>query len=431
LDDIDSIIRKRESSQVVLPKRKQSKLKEIAAGTVLTLSVATGIAQVAPGVVSEVNRVQDAVSQNQTDIRMSELPTDQFIKEYKARFPNVKLGFTFSPEEFGLSAQNMHTKEGEKTYKKAMDALDKLIKVYGFKEIRLGLRWDTPFEFYKPFLDKMIADGANIVINLGIKVNRWPEQHVPEEDKAELKRISENSGVVHMTDNIAVKSIAFEVETYRKLKATYTPKQLEQITSYQINNEADNPYGLDPVVIGDDVKMASILALLKEFPDAKIDMNSAGPMNIRQIINFYKKIMDEMPSIRANKQLIIAVDDYSVTFGTIKMQFFGDVDVQNSTPLGKINNRFIDRIWNNEYEALLQFSREYDVPIRIDEAGLSWGEEVRPDPVKDAKYELVSASEILDPKVKSTLMVWDMQKLLQNPTRANKEVLKIFQAINN
>ena len=140
--------------------------------------------------------------------------------------------------------------------------------------------------------------------------------------------------------------------------------------------------------------------------------------------------MEEMPSIKVNKQLIIAVDDYSVTFGTIKMQFFGDVDLENSTPLGKINNRFIDRISNNEYETLLQFSREYNVPIRIDEAGLSWGDEVRPDPVKDAKYELISASEILDPKVNSTLMVWDIQKLMQNPTRANKEILRMFQAIN-
>lgn len=425
LDEIYELIKSRESTQVVKTKRKPNRFKNMLAGAVLALSVATGVAKVAPGMVNEGSRIQDAFSQNQTDVRLSELPTDQFIKEYKVRFPNAKLGFTFSPEEMGLTPEIMHTKEGEKIYQQVLDTLDKLIKVYGFKEVRLGLRWNIPFEFYVPFMDKIIEDGADLVPNFGPKVNHWPELHVPVQYQAELKRISENGGVMHMTDNIAVQSIVYIVDTCKKMKARYTPEQLKHFTSFQINNEAKTRFGPEPIEIGDDVQEASIIAFLKEFPDAKIDMNSAGPLNIKQIINFYKHLFDAIPSLKTKKQLIIAVDDYSVSFGKIKLNFFGDVDPENDTPLGKINTRFIDRVWNNDYQTLLEFSRKYDVPIRIDEAGLSWGDEVRPDPVKDAKYELVSASEILDPDVKSVVMIWDIQKVMEN-----KEILKIFRAIN-
>jgi hypothetical protein len=424
LDELEDLIKLRESLQIVKPKRKSNRVRNIFAGAVLALSMATGASRVAPGIISEVGKVQDAVSQNQADIRLSELPTAQFIKEYKAKFPNVKLGFTFSPEELGLTPNNINTKAGEKLNQKVMDTLDRMINTYGFKEIRVGLRWDTPLEFYKPFLDEMITGDANIILNLGIKVNRWPEQHVPQEYQSELKRISENGGVVHVTDNIAKQALINETSNYKDLKTWYKPEQLKHFTEFQVNNEAFNPYGLEPVVMDEGVQEESILNVLKEFPNAKIDMNSAGPLNVKQISNFFKGLIKKNPNFE--NKFTLGIDDYSISFGKTNIDYIGDVDFQNWPGLGKINNHFIDRVWNNEYEAALKDSREYKFQIRIDEAGISaWGNEARPNPVKDAKYELVSASELLDPNVKSVVMVWDENKVIENA-----EILRIFQAIN-
>jgi hypothetical protein len=237
---------------------------------------------------------------------------------------------------------------------------------------------------------------------------------VPQKYQSELKEISENGGVVHVTDNIAKQALIYETGIYKELKASYTPEQLKHFTEFQVNNEAFNPYGLEPVVMDEKVQEESILNVLKEFPNAKIDMNSAGPLNVKQISNFFKGLIKKNPSFE--NKFTLGIDDYSISFGKTNVKYIGDVDFQNLPGLGKINNRFIDRISNNEYK----------FQIRIDEAGISaWGNEARPNPVKDAKYELVSASELLDPNIKSVVMVWDENKVIENA-----EILEIFRAIN-
>lgn len=58
LDEIDELIRLRESTQVVRTKRNPNMFKRILAGAVLALSVATEVSQVAPGIVNEGSRIQ-------------------------------------------------------------------------------------------------------------------------------------------------------------------------------------------------------------------------------------------------------------------------------------------------------------------------------------------------------------------------------------
>jgi hypothetical protein len=266
--------------------------------------------------------------------------------------------------------------------------------------------------------------GWNIIPNLGIKVNRWPEQHVPQKYQAELQYISEHGGVVNADSALGRAAIASEISFYEALQVTYTPEQLKHLR-FQVNNEAFHPYGLKPVKMGHDYQKLSMKTVLKYFPDAKLDINTAGFLNVDEIIEFYSGMIEEDPKITSH--LAIGVNDYSASLDKFKLAYIGDVDFVNWPGIGKVNIRFIDKLWHNDFARLRIFCEKYGIELKIEEAGLgAWGDDILPDPVWSVKYELVSAAGILDPKKESVIMVWDLPKV-----QKNGEIIKILRAINS
>ncbi len=331
------------------------------------------------------------------------------------------MGNNFSPEEHGLTQYNINTPEGQNARKEAMAELD-LMQEMGMRDARIGIRMDTPFEFYKPFLDRMLINGWNVTINLGIKVNRWPEQHVPKEYQDELTYISEHSGVITIDSKLGRDAIAAQRDFYIKLKNTYPPELLKQLI-FQVNNEALWPYGLKPVIRGIDYQKQSIGTVREEFPDAKIDNNSTGFLNANQYIEMYQELIDEDPEI--SKHLIFSINDYSASLQKLQTPF-GQLDPVRWPIIQSVNIKSIDRVTFNAYERVRAFCKKYGIEIRIEEAGLgAYDDDTLPDPIWSVKYELVSAAGIMPEDTKGVILVWDLLKVKDNP-----EIIKIFTEIN-
>jgi hypothetical protein len=396
-------------------------IKDRLAAIVLGLSIATVGAQVIPPILDYGNRIIEAYNENNSDKEFANLDTDKYIKQFKERFPKVVLGNNFSPEEHGLTPSNINTETGKKARKNAMAELDLMQKV-GMKDARIGIRMDTPFEFYKPFLDKMLANGWNVTVNFGIKVNRWPEQHMPEQYQDELTYVSEHSGVITLESNLGKVGIASQKELLQKIKDTYPPELVKNLI-YQVNNEAFWLYGLKPVKMDKDYQKKSIKIIRSYFPEAKIDNNSTGFIDADEYIEMYQELIDEDHEI--SKHLIFSVNDYSASLQKINTPF-GQIDPVSWPVIQKINIKSIDKVSFNAYERVRAFCEKYVIPFRIEEAGLSaYDDKKLPDPVWSVKYELVSSAGIMPNDEKTVILVWDFLKVKDIP-----EVVKIFIGIN-
>jgi hypothetical protein len=339
----------------------------------------------------------------------------------------------------GVTPQNRNTDYGEKMYAKTLQTIDYMCKNLGMTDIRMGIRWDNvvnekgefDLSFYKPFFDRMIKNKMNITINLGVKVVRWDEQHEPPQFSDELKQISEGSGVVYSEDNIAKQAIAYETEVFKYLQATYTKAQLKQIKVIQLENEAFNKFGIDPVVMSNEYIEKSIENANKYFPKVTFAISSAGFFNIEQITAVFKDLIAKDPNYI--NRLLLLIDNYGIDVGFIDTPI-GKVNPLKVPGADKVDPLWWDEMTFNRIKNAIRESREIGFMVGVGEMQAEpWdGNLALPgDPVEDFKYMLLRSAKMLDSDKYSFIGVWGIEYLINNPTPANKEILGLIGEINN
>jgi hypothetical protein len=415
-------------SEVVLPEANPIPIKALLGGSLAILMAMEGL------------RIGGATMENNADWQRAQENTPAFIAENQNILSNLSIGATFSPEQMGVTPRNIHTKDGKKAQKEALAALDYMQKDLGMKDIRIGVRWENvvdsngnfDFSFYKPYFDKMIKNKTNITLNVGIKTERYPEQNDPEQYLDLLKRISETTGVVYPEDDLAKYAIAYETEVYKYLQANYSKEQLAQIKVIQVENEAFNKFGENPVVMSNAYVEQSIENANKYFPEATFAINSAGPLNVEQIVNVFKDLIAKDPTYK--NRLLLLINNYDIDLGLIDTNTpIGEVNPLRVPGADKVDPLWWDRITFNQIQAAINEAPIVGFTVAPGEAQAEpWdGNPTLPgDPVEDFKYTILRSAKMRVQNEPWIMSVWGIEYLLKNPTPENKAILKLIGEIN-
>ncbi|KKP69531.1 hypothetical protein A2X44_03245 [candidate division CPR3 bacterium GWF2_35_18] len=193
----------------------------------------------------------------------------------------IFLGTSFSPEQAESIGCN-----------KPIQLLKIILKDLGIKEIRLGLRWNQidhgdkkiSIVYYKPYLNYLIQNDCPICLNIGpIKTFRWPEEHLPEYlQKYASKKIDVKS-------ELSQRAYDYLHQLLDQLSKEY-PYKLQNIT-FQLDNEAFNKFGQFKMEISENHVLKTIEILHNHFPQAKLMLNSAGRMDLNQIVKIFQQLI--------------------------------------------------------------------------------------------------------------------------------------------
>lgn len=404
---------------------------------VLSSALALGIATSGIGI-----RVGASAVENNSYWEDASVPSSEFLDNNRELFSHVTLGCSFAPEQFGITLENLNTPEGQRLNRQALDALEYIQNDLNIKDIRIGIRWDNvynslgqfDFSLYKPYFDSLVDHKANIALNFGIKVFRWPEDHVPQKV---LDGITEpaNGSIIYPSDELSKKAMLYTNDLFGYLQSTYSEGELAQVKIVQPNNEpfVEN-FGERRWRLSEESQTIEINEARKIFPNAKILINSAGFFNLDQISNYFEKLIAKDPQLKNN--LILGIDYYPIDVGYVDAPIVGKFNPENIPLIGKVDAVFYDEILFNKFENIKNQSKNIGFEVEITELQAEpWdGNPTLPgDTVVDFKYATKrGAQKILDPSAENSVMrVWGIEYLFKNQTTANKEILSIIKEINS
>ena len=235
-----------------------------------------------------------------------------FVEENKQRLKGLSFGFSFSPEElYGLSPANYKTQEKEKLADESLDAIKFMHEDLGINEVRLGVRWKNAvdengnfdFDFYKTYFDYCLKNGISVCLNLGIKVFRWPEDHVPQKY---LEGSPKEKSIITMKDRIASESLEFSDKLLDHLNKNYTQAELSNIAEIQPENEAFNSFGKHGWIMGKDYLTTFVQHIESALPGRKILFNSSEFGDLNNIYDLFGILSNFVDKDR----LITGIDYY-------------------------------------------------------------------------------------------------------------------------
>jgi hypothetical protein len=447
VDDIDDIIRSREISQVVKTKAKSNRVRNIFAGAVLAVSMATGAKPVMDGLSFAAN-IQSAVEQNDANWRNAGLSSDAFLAKYKDQLiEKTNISAVFIPEEEGATLSNMNTKYGDAAFKQAENTLDYMHNELNMNSVTIGIRevnfvdakGNYIFDYYKPFLDKIFQYKMDVNLILGIKTPGWKEQHPAPQDEQELLQIAANGGVVYANSKLAQDDLKHQTEFFKFLLANYSKEDLNLITGLEFQNEFNNHFGnADEQVVFDENVIVMDAENSKQFlPGRRIFVSSAGPLNIDPVISAVKALKSDNPNMKVG----ISIHDYSVDAGDFPVPIIGSANWLN-TPAGRFSPLTYDKMAFNELQKVAMFcNKTINCREIIGEAeGKAWDGNVGlpGDKVTDFHYELLNSMQILDAggdatnnNQKKQINYWGIWDLIRNKNNPdNKIIINEIKKIN-
>jgi len=330
-------------------------------------------------------------------------------------FDNIDIGASFSPEEFGLNQANYKSEEGQRTQNAALNMLRFIQEDLGINDVRLGVRWTNivdengnfDFGMYKPFFDYCLKNGMNVTLNVGIKVFRWPEEHIP-------TRIIENmpkaGSVISSTDEIAKTYLIWGEKLFNFLRSNYSKEELEQIKTIQPENESYNSFGKLKLTMSDDY-LVELTALARNyFQESDILLTSSEFFNLGQIYNLF----EILSSFVDKNKLKIGINDYPFLAGNLTDPI-EDYNLKTAI-LGGITIR--------------DFKKQgYQIEVSEAEAE-PWLDEPMPDPLSAFKIVTLRATDnIFNPKQKSVLRLWGIKYVYNQAPEISKPLFDLLRTI--
>jgi hypothetical protein len=236
--------------------------------------------------------------------------------------------------------------------------------------------------------------------------------------------------VVNPEDDLAKYAIAYETEVYKYLQANYSKEQLAQIKVIQVENEAFNRFGENPVIMSNAYVEQSIENANKYFPNATFAINSAGPLNIEQIVDVFKDLIAKDPAYKNRLQLLI--NNYDIDLGSIDTPI-GGVNPLKVPIADRVDPLWWDEVTFNRIKTAINESKAVGFTVAPGEAQAEpWdGNPTLPgDPVVDFKYTILRSAKMRIKNEPWVMSVWGIEYLIKNPTPINKEILRLIGEIN-
>ncbi len=360
------------------------------------------------------SRVFDVFLDQPDEWKEAELSNEAFVERNGEKLKNMDISFSFSPEQlYGLSASNYKTEEGKRLTEKSVEALKFIHKELGADEVRLGVRWDNAvdengnfdFGFYKPYFDYCIQNGLNICLNIGIKVFRWPEDHVPPMYKDIMPA---DKSVIGMESPLSAAYLKFADSMMHHLISSYSKRELETITKIQPENEAFHSFGQHGWTMGNDYLTTLVEHIDKFLPGRKILFNSSEYTNLPQISELFKILSDFIDK----KRLVPAINYYPFCYpGPDSPSFYQLLSlIPGNVTLGTLRDRGYAPLEMSEIQAEQWLNR----PLPRD-----WATSI--------KYiTLRSINDILANQQSSVLSYWGIESLLQADPKLSAPVFDLF-----
>lgn len=368
------------------------------------------------------------------DWRSSDVPADTFFKEHKQRLSNLRLGCSFSPEEFGITPQSIGI-EVAADYENAFRAIDVLVDDLGIKDIRFGIRWANAvkrdpktgvesfdFSFYKPFVDRFVEKGANVCLNIGpLKTFRSPEEHPP---VGELQNASYVSRGQRITPEmkIAKDGVLQLIEQLQYVKDQYPGK----ITEFQPDNEPEQSTGQYGWLMGENYMTSNINYIHSQFPDASILINASDPDNVDNISTMFKKLIRKDPEMRG--KLTLGYDYYYKKPKLSDKPVIGYLD-----PITRARMKGNESLRRNREDA-----KKYGYNIEVTEGQAEkWGQYVSPgNNSHEFNFMILRCmNEVLDMGRLSLLRIWGAEGLAMkiisgSLTDDHRQIISLIKKIN-
>jgi hypothetical protein len=210
-----------------------------------------------------------------------------------------------------------------------LQALDVVIKDFGIKDIRLGIRWDNAVTnnqdkqinpmLYDDIIKKCIDNKVNITLNYGaIKTFRWPEEHVPNHVLDTIDA-PPKKGLVIENGALAGRASDYAYNLLTKVNAEYGPDGQDRIVMVQPENEGFNQFGNKEWTMGKGYYKSIIGVGHEVFPDAAILLNSSGADNLGQIREVFSEVVRDAPELSG--RLRAGIDFYFDTPKRLHLPF--------------------------------------------------------------------------------------------------------------
>lgn len=406
-------------------------------------------------------RVVQAYEENQSDKDDSSLSVEDFISKNKDKLDDIEFGCSFAPEMYGLSPENYKSKWGQKQMKQMLSDLKFIHEDLKINVIRIGIRWNNVVDkngkfdmsFYMPMLkflfqsdenlksnggqaDKNENDKIQVIMDIGGKVMRWPEQDEPPQYETEVEYISTHGGVVHANTPFSNAMVDYETKVLKDVQSKFTPEELKHLTAIQFNNEGDNDFGLNPVRFDEQVQIQSVDNAIKIFPDVEYDFNSAGSLNVDEEL----KLLGDLRAKYTNAKLGIGFDNYPIDVGDQDAPLIGEVNPEEIPFFGHIDPEFADKASFDKFgKAADQCVQEDLNRLVMEMQAEPWDEkpQLPGNPVYDFQYSTLRSIRILNPdkvqsnKNKFKVLVWGIEKMVQNrDDSSNQQIFQMIRYVN-
>lgn len=348
-------------------------------------------------------------------------------KSIEKEYENLRLGCSFSPEH----CEHLGFQRSE-----ILDALKVISKDFMMKEIRFGIRWDkaisakgeADLSYYRPYLDYLLDQDISLCLNIGpVKTFRWPEEHVPKNVINKLAKVPSKKATIGVEDKIASPAYSYIDQLLNLLRNTYTTDQLSRTKIIQIENEAFHHFGKYRWTFSQGYLLGLIQKVSKEFPKTKFLFNSAGRLDLNNIVGLIKKAKKD--SNLSEGKFVVGIDYYYKYPGKQKWPILRDLDnLQLTVPWSKSTQ------WN------ISNSRKLKYDIEVTEAQFEpWGEHDSPGAnLREFEFVLKRCRDkILDIKTRqnSLIRLWGIELftrsyLREELTQEQQNIVNLIQEIN-
>lgn len=292
--------------------------------------------------------------------------------------------------------------------KQPMKVLDFILDDLCIRDIRLGLRWSRVvnrqdklnLKGYAPYLDRVLkSPNSKLTLNVGpIKTFRWPEVFIP--DSVDVKGLLNRENIIIGNSDIAKHSIDYFEKLLILLKQNYG-KQLDNIT-FQVENESFNRFGTHKLKM-DEKYLVKILKILKgSFPKSSLMVNSAGRMNLSEIIKLFENLKQQ--NIYNMKELVLGFNLYFRLPHTLPF-------------IQKFNPLIISKPWDMNIRKLHEYKQKYGFGLEISEGQFEqWQSQKTPgNSVEDWEYLLKLSNDFFPKNYPSkVLRIWGLERFARH-----------------
>lgn len=356
----------------------------------------------------------------------------EFVELNERRLSNLRIGTSFSPENFKISLWDFRNKPTN--YRIAGQALDFATQNLGMNNVRLGLRWNSvelrdgeiDLSFYDPFIRSLLKKDVRVCLTYGVKTPGDPEQHYP--SFIRNGQLMEPKGTT-ITPEIPLgeKSLDYIDRLSERLLQEYGPEAFHAI---QIENEPFGRYGVDRHTFSSDYLNQGISLARDRFPRAKVLINGSEPEELKRAQAFFAYTARATPSLYGDQ--VLGIDYYYKKPGRL---LSGIPVLKHLDPIvtGSVKDFF------NPFELLREEANRHNTGIEITEGQADvWGPFKSPgkDPRSFRFMIKRGIDEMLDTSAPALLRTWGYEDEFRSLTTGdftpgNRERFQLIQLINH